>query len=124
VPYFSWWNNSGITAMTYFPKMKKLIAVRAAQGRLSALGVFLCKSVFDGAFCMGAQGAYRAKTVVSGPGRSRRLRVWAAACVSTSISTPVSADTGVLSRSAFAQWLFRCGILLTRKHRPFRHPRS
>lgn len=27
VPYFSWWNNSGITAMTYFPKMKKLIAV-------------------------------------------------------------------------------------------------
>ena len=26
-PYFSWWNNSGITAMTYFPKMKKLIAV-------------------------------------------------------------------------------------------------
>jgi hypothetical protein len=27
VPYFSWWNNSGITAMTYFPRMRKLIAV-------------------------------------------------------------------------------------------------
>ena len=50
------------------------VPVRAALGRLSALSVFLFKSVFYGAFCMGAQGAQQPKTAVSGPGSPRQCQ--------------------------------------------------
>jgi hypothetical protein len=42
---------------SYFLKTDDVLAVRAAQGRLSALSVFRCKSVFVWGFCMGVQGA-------------------------------------------------------------------
>ena len=47
-------NATGLLATCVFGA---LYAVRARPGRLSAISIFLCKSVLCGAFCMGAQGA-------------------------------------------------------------------
>ena len=58
---------------------RELISVRTRPGRLSALSHLHRKSVLYVGFCMGAQGAQRPKTAVSGPG-SRRSRYGSSRC--------------------------------------------